>query len=118
MTGTGGSPSWARLILTAVVTAICTGAVVAAVCVWAFTPRPVAQLPDNELPSPLAQTLRPSVSSGFASDEGQGSALDSTSPLPLTEAAPSEIRQGHLLIDYKQVPQSICYWNLLAENVP
>ena len=94
MTGTGGSPSWARLILTAVVTAICTGAVVAAVCVWAFTPRPVAGLPDNKLPSPLAQ--RPSLSSGFASDEGQGSALDSDSPLPLTEAAPSESRQEHL----------------------
>ena len=95
MAGTSGSPSWARLILTAVVTAICTGAVVAAICVWAFTPRPAAQGPassDDELPPPLV--LPPS--SGFASDEGQGSALDSTSPLPLTEAAPSESRQVHL----------------------
>ena len=92
MTG-GGSPSWARLILTAVVTAICTGAVVAAICVWAFTPRPAEQRPastDEELPPPLA----PPPKSGFASDEGQGSALDSISPLPLTEAAPSESRQG------------------------
>ena len=95
MAGTSGSPSWARLILTAVVTAICTGAVVAAICVWAFTPRPAAQGPassDDELPPPLVLPQ----SSGFPSDEGQGSALDSTSSLPLTEAAPSESRQVHL----------------------
>ena len=35
----GGSGSWGRLIITAVVSAVCTGAIVAAVCVWAFTPR-------------------------------------------------------------------------------
>ena len=89
------NPSWGRLILTAVVSAICTGAIVAAVCVWAFTPRP--QIPtskDGELPPPLA----PPSSSGamWASDEGQGSALDSSSPLPLKEAAPSGSRQGCL----------------------
>ena len=78
MTGTVRSnPSWGRLILTAVVSAICTGAIVAAVCVWAFTPRP--QIPtskDGELPPPLA----PPSSSGamWASDEGQGSAVYSS----------------------------------------
>ena len=81
-------------------TAICTGAIVAAVCVWQFTPRPVTDASgqrqaksDDELPPPLASS--PSSSSAgqmFASDEGQGSALDSTSPLPLTEAPPSESR--------------------------
>ena len=35
----GGGGSWGRLIITAVVSAVCTGAIVAAVCVWAFTPR-------------------------------------------------------------------------------
>ena len=100
MTGTGGgrSPSWVRLILTAVVTAICTGAIVAAVCVWQFTPRPVAAAQrqaksDDELPPPLASSSSSSSAAQmFASDEGQGSALDSTSPLPLTEAPPSESR--------------------------
>lgn len=100
--GDGSSPSWVRVILTAVVTAICTGAVVAAVCVWQFTPRPVASAQrqaksDDELPPPLASSASSSSAAGqmFASDEGQGSALDSTSPLPLTEAPPSESRQGH-----------------------
>lgn len=113
MTGTGGSPSWARLILTAVVTAICTGAVVAAVCVWAFTPRPAAQRPastDDELPPPRggSRALTPPPSSGFASDEGQGSALDSISPLPLTEAAPSESREGRFLHGAVSVDSKPC----------
>jgi len=101
------------LILTAVVTAICTGAVVAAVCVWAFTPRPAAQRPastDDELPPPRggSRALTPPPSSGFASDEGQGSALDSISPLPLTEAAPSESREGRFLHGAVSVDSKPC----------
>ena len=46
----GGGGSWGRLIITAVVSAVCTGAIVAAVCVWAFTPRWPQKLNIKKLP--------------------------------------------------------------------
>jgi len=92
----GGSGSWGRLIITAVVSAVCTGAIVAAVCVWAFTPRPAEDQGRIDLPPPLAQKPgRPE--SSWASDEGQGAPLDLKSPLPLTEPQPSESREGRFL---------------------
>ena len=59
------SPSLARIILTAIVSALCAGALVAGVCVWAFTPRPA---PPSDQPTELPPPLVPSGAP--ASDEG------------------------------------------------
>ena len=82
------SPSWLRILLTALVTAVCTGGLVAAVCVWVFTPRPL---------HPLAKDLPPpALPPRFATDEGGGAEATDVR-LPLTEPQASSSVQGKFL---------------------
>lgn len=109
------SPSLARIILTAIVSALCAGALVAGVCVWAFTPRPA---PPSDQPTELPPPLVPSGAP--ASDEGQGSALDEgANELPLTEPQPSASTEGHFLhaaVSVDSVPCAAVGRDILAKH--
>ena len=81
------TPSWLRLVLTSVISAICCGGVVAAVCVWWFHPNTGADIREN---------VPDIAGDNFADDAGGGS----TGPLlsaqnPLQTAKPSLSLEGH-----------------------
>ena len=109
------SPTWPRVILTAIVSALCAGALVAGICVWAFTPRPI---PPPDQPTELPPPLLPS--GAHASDEGQGTALDGdANELPLTEPQPSVSMEGHFLhaaVSVDSVPCADVGRDILAKH--
>eukprot|EP00092_Neocalanus_flemingeri_P032572 GFUD01035427.1.p1 GENE.GFUD01035427.1~~GFUD01035427.1.p1 ORF type:complete len:627 (+),score=232.88 GFUD01035427.1:244-2124(+) len=81
------TPSWLRLVLTAVISAICCGGIVAAICVWWFHPGTDNNILDNSTEATLDH---------FADDAGGGG----ISPLlsaqnPLKAPKPSRSIEGH-----------------------
>jgi len=110
-TTTSSTPSWLRLVLTAVISATCCGGVVAAICVWWFHPGTNSNILDNvSVPDEY----------NFADDAGGGG----TGPLmsaqnPLLTAKPSPSVEGHFshsAVAVDSVPCSNIGRNILARG--
>ena len=81
------TPSWLRLVLTAVISALCCGGMVAAICVWWFHPAAEINILENAAETP---------GHNFADDAGgTGTVPLLSAQNPLKTAAPSPSIEGH-----------------------
>ena len=102
MAGTSSStPSWVRLVLTSVLSALCCGGVVAAICVWWFHPATNRDILENVSESP---------GYNFADDAGGTGAvplLSAANPLRTAKPSPSlEKHFSHSAVAVDSVPCS------------
>jgi len=110
MAESGSSPSWLRLVITAVISAVCCGGVVAAICVWWFHPgRPVTDTTDH---GGVADVV-------FADDAG-GAGVPLLSAInPLKPAQPSPSKEGHFshsAVAVDSIPCSAVGRDILAKG--
>ena len=79
------APSWLRVVVTAIISALCCGGLVAAICVWWFHPGSTTDVQTDSVPSQQ-----------FADDAGGASSTPLLSGQnPLHIAKPSVSVEGH-----------------------